>query len=94
MKPGSSEAGRALRFLPPVGLFLLALGVRILPWRAVIDGPHTHPFGNDAFYHLRRIAWSVHNFPGVLDFDLYLNFPERAKPIWTPYLIWTPYPMR
>jgi dolichyl-diphosphooligosaccharide--protein glycosyltransferase len=69
-------------------LFLLALGVRMLPWRAVFDGPHTRPFGNDAFYHLRRIAWSVHNFPGVLDFDLYLNHPEGAKPIWTPYLDW------
>jgi len=88
MKPGRSGGGRAIRILAPAGLFLLAFGVRALPWRSVLDGAQTHPFGNDAFYHLRRIVYSVWNFPDILEFDLYIGFPDGAVPIWTPYLDW------
>ncbi len=88
MKPGRLGGGQAIRILAPTGLFLLAFGIRALPWRAVLDGSQTHLFGNDAFYHLRRIAYSVQNFPDILEFDLYINFPDGAVPIWTPYLDW------
>lgn len=47
------------------------------------------PYGSDALYHLRRIAYSARHFPASLDFDPYLHFPEGARPIWTPAFDWT-----
>ena len=47
------------RSAAPLGLFLLALAVRALPWRTVFDGDRVLLFGNDAYYHLRRIRYTV-----------------------------------
>jgi dolichyl-diphosphooligosaccharide--protein glycosyltransferase len=60
--------------------------VRALPWPRVLAESRVFPFGNDAYYHLRRIVYSVVHFPAVLEFDSYINFPIGAKPIWTPFL--------
>ena len=46
-------------------------------------------FGNDAYYHMRRIAYSLANFPTVLEFDRYINFPDGARPIWSPTFDWS-----
>ena len=80
---------RLLRILAPTCLFALAFAIRALPWRSVLLGERVLPFGSDAFYHLRRIAYSVLHFPDVLVFDPYINFPYGAKPIWTPAFDWT-----
>jgi dolichyl-diphosphooligosaccharide--protein glycosyltransferase len=80
---------RALRVLAPAGLFALAFAIRALPCRSVLLGDRVLPFGQDAFYHLRRIAYSIRHFPDVLGFDRYINFPDGAKPIWTPAFDWT-----
>jgi dolichyl-diphosphooligosaccharide--protein glycosyltransferase len=72
----------------PLGLFLLALAVRALPWRTVFDGDRVLLFGNDAYYHLRRIRYTVDRFPAVLEFDSYLNFPHGGQPIWPPLFDW------
>ncbi|SVD86227.1 uncharacterized protein METZ01_LOCUS439081, partial [marine metagenome] len=45
-------------------------------------------FGNDAYYHVRRIWYSVVHFPEVLQRDPYMNFPEGGQPIWTPTFDW------
>lgn len=79
---------RVLRRLAPVGLFGLAFVVRVLPRQRVFVDDDVLPFGYDAFYHLRRIVYSVVRFPDVLDFDRYINFPEGAKPIWSPCFDW------
>jgi dolichyl-diphosphooligosaccharide--protein glycosyltransferase len=71
------------RFWAPIALFVLALLVRAGPWREVL-GERVMPVGSDAFYHLRRIVFAVFQYPASLDFDRYLNFPDGAKPIWTP----------
>jgi dolichyl-phosphooligosaccharide-protein glycotransferase len=68
----------------PLGLFALAFAVRALPWREVLTAERVYPFGNDAYYHLRRIVYSLAHFPAVLAHDPYINFPTGAKPIWTP----------
>jgi dolichyl-diphosphooligosaccharide--protein glycosyltransferase len=81
----SGAASRALRLVTPAGLFALALAVRALPWPRVLTDSRVYPFGNDAYYHLRRIGHSVANFPSVLEFDPYVQFPAGAKPIWTPF---------
>ncbi len=79
---------RAVRVLAPLGLFLLAVAVRALPWRSVLTERFVLPFGNDAFYHMRRIIYSVVHFPAALEFDPYVSFPAGAKPIWTPVFDW------
>lgn len=84
--PGSGRSAFAtgLRVLTPIGLFILALGVRCAPWREVFGLVRTVPVGSDAYYHLRRVAFAVFRHPAFLDFDPYLQFPEGAKPIWPP----------
>lgn len=72
----------------PVGLFLLAIAVRILSWHSVFQSTGVHPNGNDPYYHLRRIRYSIEHFPEVLDFDPLMNFPDGAQPIWSPLLDW------
>ncbi len=74
--------------LTPLGLFALALFVRALPRRNVLAGADVFPFGNDAWYHLRRIAYTVVHFPEVLRFDPYMNHPHGAMPIWSPLFDW------
>ena len=70
------------------GLLALALTLRLAGWPDVFEGGAVHPVGNDAYYHLRRIVYSLVHFPALLDFDPYINFPEGAKPIWTPVFDW------
>ncbi|NQZ97663.1 MAG: hypothetical protein HRU01_14225 [Myxococcales bacterium] len=74
-------------FFASAVLFGIAVAVRALTWPTVLlagrDVP-TLPFGNDAYYHLRRIAYTLVNFPNVLGADRYINFPHGARPIWTP----------
>jgi dolichyl-diphosphooligosaccharide--protein glycosyltransferase len=89
MRLVDGEGRLALRILTPTALFLLAVAIRALPWRSVLGGDRVHPCGNDAFYHLRRIVFSVRHFPEALVFDRYINFPEGARPIWTPAFDWT-----
>ena len=79
---------RPSQILLPLALFLLAVAVRALPWRLVVSESAVLPRGNDAFYHLRRIAYSIANFPATLDFDPYINYPDGARPIWTPLFDW------
>jgi dolichyl-diphosphooligosaccharide--protein glycosyltransferase len=81
-------ASRVFRLLGPVGLFGLAFAVRALPRQGVLLDGYVLPFGFDSFYHLRRIVYSVVRFPDVLDFDPYINYPEGAKPIWSPLFDW------
>jgi dolichyl-diphosphooligosaccharide--protein glycosyltransferase len=75
--------------IAPLSLFVLALAVRALPYQTVLRGGDVIPFDGDSWYHLRRIAWSLVRFPDVLDFDHYMNFPEGARPIWSPLFDWT-----
>jgi dolichyl-diphosphooligosaccharide--protein glycosyltransferase len=76
------------RTLLPGALFLLALGARALTWPTVFTPQGVYFPEPDAYYHLRRIQYSVAKFPAVLWTDSYINFPEGAKPIWTPTLDW------
>jgi len=68
----------------PLGLFVLAFVLRVLPWPNVFVDGRVDFFGADAYYHLRRIAWNHANLPQTLSSDAYLNFPHGAKPIWPP----------
>jgi dolichyl-diphosphooligosaccharide--protein glycosyltransferase len=76
-----------MRFAP-IALFLLALAVRLVTWPSVFREKGVLPYGNDAFYHLRRIQYSVEHFPASLDFDPLINFPNGGQVIWPPTLDW------
>jgi len=79
-----SSRSRWLRFALPAAAFALALLVRALPYPTVFTPAGVFPDGPDAYYHLRRIAFSVASFPRVLEFDPYLAFPDGGRPIWPP----------
>lgn len=85
--------GRASRFwarvLAPLALFVLSLAIRILPAQEVLVEGRTLFFGYDAYYHMRRIAYSVVHFPKSLVFDPYINFPDGGQAIWTPFFDWS-----
>ena len=76
------------RFLTPLALFALALVVRALPWRATFADDRVYLFGADAWYHMRRVVYTVVRFPTVLEFDPYLRFPEGGEALWTPTRAW------
>jgi len=81
---GRLSRSRFVRLAPPAAAFLLALLVRALPYPTVFAGAGVFPNGPDAYYHLRRIAYSVVRFPDFLGFDAYVSFPDGGRPIWTP----------
>lgn len=65
-------------------LALLAAAVRSLGFEFVLmDGEVIFPPA-DAQYHLRRALYTFENFPGVLLFDPYINFPGGASVPWPP----------
>lgn len=74
--------------MTPISLFLVALGVRLLSWHSVFQPSGVYPNGNDAYYHLRRIRYTIEHFPDVLSFDPLINFPAGAQPIWPPTFDW------
>ena len=79
-----NEGSRWQRLGTPLGLFAFAFAIRCLPWPFVLGPARTHFFGNDAYYHMRRVAYSLAHFPATLGFDPYLNHPEGARAIWPP----------
>ena len=66
-------------------LFVLALFVRLLPARTVWLPDRVLFFDADSYYHMRRVFFTLAHFPATLGFDLYINYPEGARPIWTPF---------
>jgi asparagine N-glycosylation enzyme membrane subunit Stt3 len=70
--------------LAPWLIFTFALAVRGLQWTSVLVADRVIFFGNDAYYHMRRIAYALERFPETLQFDPYVNFPQGAKVIWPP----------
>jgi len=75
-------AKRAL--LTPIGLFALALAIRLLPWPTTIESGRVVFFGMDAWYHMRRAQLTLANGGWPPSFDPYVNFPHGASPIWPP----------
>ncbi len=86
----SRPSRRLLALLPWALLFGSAVVLRALRLGLVfVDGEVRFPMGEDELYHLRRIWFSVVHFPATLAFDLYMNHPEGAAPIWPPLFDWT-----
>ena len=63
--------------------------MRALRFGFVFGGSEVRfPVGADELYHMRRIWFTVVNFPASLTFDRYMNHPEGAPPIWPPLFDW------
>jgi dolichyl-phosphooligosaccharide-protein glycotransferase len=77
-RPGSWVALAAV-------LSVLALLVRALGWRTVVEGDRVSFFGADAYYHARRVLYTAAHFPETLRRDPYVNFPHGGEPIWSPH---------
>ena len=77
------------RFLAPVALGIAALLVRAGDARQVLTEAGLQPPSADAYYHLRRIGFSVVRFPENLDWDAYLNYPAGAHVVWPPLFDWS-----
>ncbi len=64
--------------------FILAFLLRMAPAKnALVDGNILF-YGYDSFYHMRRILYTVDNFPHTLWFDSYLNYPHGLDLTWPP----------
>lgn len=89
---GAVKGIRWLVSLTPWLIFALALATRGLQWTSVLIADRVIFFGNDAYYHMRRIVFALERFPETLQFDTYVNFPEGAKVIWPPLSSTSPSP--
>jgi asparagine N-glycosylation enzyme membrane subunit Stt3 len=76
---GSAAIGLSLLAISGLAFYLRALGFE---WVFVGDEVVFPPA--DAQYHLRRAFFSFVNFPSVLLFDHYINFPDGAAVPWPP----------
>jgi len=71
-------------------LFLLALVARAIGYPTVFSKAGVQlPYAGDAYYHLRRIWFSVTRFPETLSFDRYVSFPEGSQIVWPAAFDWT-----
>ncbi|MDF0591165.1 STT3 domain-containing protein [Candidatus Methanocrinis natronophilus] len=78
------ERERSTEVLGVSAVLLLGLILRLLPARnSLVDGQVLF-YGYDTFYHMRRILYSVENFPQTLWFDSYLNHPHGMGLTWPP----------
>ena len=82
--PVKMERERSTEVLGVSAVLLLGLILRLLPGRnSLVDGQVIF-YGYDTFYHMRRIFYTVENFPQTLWFDSYLNHPYGLDLRWPP----------
>ncbi len=83
-----AAAARRPGLLAGAALVLLAFGVRLINLPGVFREGMTLFGSADAWYHLRRIVYSVTNFPQTLGFDSYLNHPNGGISNWPQTFDW------
>jgi len=59
--------------------------MRMLSYAAVTANGGITFVGYDDFYHMRRIIYTVSNFPHPLNFDSYINYPYGFEIGWPPF---------
>jgi len=67
-----------------LGVVILGLLLRLLAGRASLTENGVLFPGYDEFYHMRRILYTTNNFPNVIWFDSYLNYPHGWDNLWPP----------
>ncbi|QSG12059.1 Dolichol phosphate-mannose mannosyltransferase [Halapricum desulfuricans] len=62
-----------------LALFVFALWVRARTWgNFIVDGEVMFS-GNDAWYHLRQVEYTVRNWPETMPFEVWTNFPTGTS---------------
>lgn len=65
--------------------FLIALYIRTRPAAGVfLSNGFVRFGGNDPWYHLRNVEAIIHNFPNMLWFDAYTQFPNGQAQVFAP----------
>lgn len=67
-----------------VAVVILGLLLRFLAGKNFLTEKGILLPGYDEFYHMRRILYTVQNFPDTLWFDSYLNYPHGWENVWPP----------
>lgn len=67
-----------------VAVVILGLLLRFLAGKNFLTEKGILLPGYDEFYHMRRILYTVQNFPDTLWFDSYLNYPYGWENVWPP----------
>ncbi|TQD23864.1 oligosaccharyl transferase, archaeosortase A system-associated [Methanolobus vulcani] len=86
---GENEKTKIINILPYcTGIlipFIIALYIRIRPRASVfISDTFVRFGGNDPWYHLRNVESIVHNYPNVLWFDAYTQYPNGTNQVFAP----------
>jgi len=65
--------------------FLIAFHIRTIPKASVfLTNGFVRFGGNDPWYHLRNVESILHNFPNMLWFDAYTNYPTGTGQVFAP----------
>jgi oligosaccharyl transferase (archaeosortase A-associated) len=74
------------RFEPAevLAIALVAFSLRLFAGRLSLTEKGIVFPGYDEYYHIRRILYTVNNFPHTLWFDSYLNYPHGLDITWPP----------
>jgi len=77
---------RGRDLLPMLGLLgILGAGFAVrVSNRDAVFADRFYAYGNDAYYHLRRMMLCLASYPRVPDFDAYANYPDGLEPDWPP----------
>ncbi len=72
-------------FIGVIITFLIAFYIRTVPKASVFISENFVRFGgNDPWYHLRNVESIIHNFPNMLWFDAYTQFPNGTNQVFAP----------
>jgi len=63
--------------VPALGAVLAFMfWVRVQAWENFTQNGQVYLSGNDAYYHLRQVTYTVRNYPETMPFDPWTNFPN------------------
>ncbi|MDH5021356.1 oligosaccharyl transferase, archaeosortase A system-associated [Halobacterium rubrum] len=63
--------------VPALGAVLAFMfWVRVQAWENFTQDGQVYLSGNDAYYHLRQVTYTVRNYPDTMPFDPWTNFPN------------------
>ncbi|MDD1736157.1 MAG: glycosyltransferase family 39 protein [Methanothrix sp.] len=78
------DQGKRSEPLELLAIVILGLLLRFLAGKNFLTENGILLPGYDEFYHMRRILYTVQNFPHTLWFDSYLNYPHGWENVWPP----------
>src|SRR5690349_20695573 len=67
-----------------IGVIAIGFALRLSVWPRIFAGGHVYLDGPDAYYHLRRAAMTLENWPIVPGVDPMINYPAGGVISWPP----------